>query len=311
MAGTLFGLGLSQRVDSNGKPDAGWLLYIYDQNSSTPVTPYQDTGLTVTLPWPIEADASGMMPGFWLADGAYRARGTSNDGSRTFFDIQSMTALGPSAGSAPSGGVDQNAIFNTGDVLFMPISGTRTGWVRHNGRTIGSATSGASERANADCQALFEYLWNKYADAKCPVGGGRGGSAAADWAANKAIQTLDLRGKGPIGLDDMGNSAASRFTGVPFADGNETTAGSFCGENTHVLTKAEAPSGLITLNDPGHHHTLTAVSETSGGGTAAAGNAGSLSTSTNTTGITLTDNGSDDAHNNVAQSVTGTWYVRL
>src|SRR6185312_5285061 len=154
MAGTIFGLGLSQRNDPNGKPDSGWLLYIYSANSSTPVTAYKDTALTAGLehPWPIEADSSGMMPSFWLADGSYRVRATSNDGARAFYDLGSVLALGASAGAAPSGGVDPTAILQTGDPLFIPVSGTRPGWVRDNGRTIGSATSGATERANADCQ---------------------------------------------------------------------------------------------------------------------------------------------------------------
>lgn len=319
MAGTIFSLGLAQRVDTNGKPDEGWLLYLYAQNSSTPVTAYQDTGLTVALPWPLEADSSGMMPGFWLADGAYRARGTSNDGSRTFFDIQSVTAVGPSSGSAPSGSVDPNAIFATGDVMFQPISGTRSGWVRENGRTIGSATSGASERANSDCQALFEYLWNNYADSICTVVSGRGGSAAADWAANKQITLIDMRGMGPIGLDDMGNSAASRFTGVNFVNGNATTAASIAGENTHTLSSGEiaAHTHTASVTDPGHTHSYTKV--TAGSTGIVQGGAGSFVSSTgdttgsNTTGISVTVNANTGggAHNNVQRSITGSWYRKL
>jgi len=63
----------------------------------------------------------------------------------------------------------------------MPFYGTgvRSGFVRANGRTIGSATSGATERANADAQALFEYLWNT--DANLAVSTGRGASSNADW----------------------------------------------------------------------------------------------------------------------------------
>src|SRR5512139_3668854 len=199
---------MSQRVDTNGKPASGWNLYLYTANTSTPVNSYQDTALTVLNPWPIQADASGMMPPFWLADGNYRARGTSNNGGTVYFDLPTVLALGASAGSAPSGGVDPNAIFQTGDVIWVDVQGTRAGWVRDNGRTIGSATSGGTERANADTQALFTFLWNNFADAVCPVSTGRGASAAADWGANKTIGLPDKRGYIAGGVDDMGNAAA-------------------------------------------------------------------------------------------------------
>lgn len=313
LAGTIFGLGMSQRVDVNGDPDLGWLLYLYDQNSSTPVTAYQDTALSVALPWPVEADSNGMMPPFWLADGSYRVRGTSSDGSRVFFDVASVLALGASSGSAPSGSVDPNTIFATGDVMFQPISGARSGWVRENGRTIGSATSGASERANSDCQALFEFLWNNYADAKCPVVGGRGGSAASDWAANKKITLIDMRGVGPIGLDDMGNSAAGNFTGVPFVDGDETTAASICGANTHALTEAELAEHTHTATQASHSHSYTSAVSTGVGGTGAGSLASPSGATTGTAQptITVANTGSGDAHNNVGLSITGTWYRKL
>src|SRR5690606_10723240 len=110
------------------------------------------------------------------------------------------------------GGVDPSAIFQTGDELWLKRSGPRSGWVRQNGRTIGSAASGATERANADTQPLYEYLWNTYPADQCPVTGGQGISAAADFAANKRIATPDMRGYGPRGLDDMGNDPAGRIT---------------------------------------------------------------------------------------------------
>src|SRR5215471_14877818 len=181
MAGTIFGLPLSQRVDLNANPAVGWLLYIYQANTSTPVNSYQDQALTVLNPWPIPADSFGMMGQFWLADGSYRVRGTNANGSVIYFDQPSVLSLGPSSGAAPSGGVDPNAIYQTGDIKFLETTSVPAGWVRNNGRTIGSATSGASERANADCQNLFTWLWNNLSNTVCPVSGGRGGSANADW----------------------------------------------------------------------------------------------------------------------------------
>jgi hypothetical protein len=54
-----------------------------------------------------------------------------------------------------------------GDLKVRYGTGVLSGFVRCNARTIGSATSGGTERQNADTQALFEYLWNT--DANNPV----------------------------------------------------------------------------------------------------------------------------------------------
>jgi hypothetical protein len=320
MAGTLFGLGLSQRVTSAGIPDSAWRLYLYAASSDTPVTSYKDTALTAGLenPWPLEADSSGMMPVFWLADGSYRARATSSDGSRTFFDLPVVLALGASAGAAPSGGVDPAAIYQTGDIKPLDQSGSLAGWVRDNGRTLGSSTSGAVERANSDCVSLFEFLWNTYSNTLCPVVSGRGISAAADWGANKQITLPDHRGKLFAGLDDMGNSAAARFTGVPFTTGSATVAGSIGGEATHTLTLSELPAPMpsIAVTDPGHLHSISLTNQPAtiigGAGLARAGSA-SVNTNSATTGITvaMANAGGGQANNNMPSFFTGTWYRKL
>lgn len=322
MAGTIFGLGLSQRVDPNGQPDGGWKLYLYQAASDTPVIAYKDTGLTAGLehPWPILADAYGMMPAFWLADGSYRARGISSDGSRLFFDMQDVLALGASSGSGGGGAsVDPSAVFQTGDTLWLPIAGTRSGWVRDNGRTIGSSTSGATERANADCQNLFTYLWTNFGNELCPVPGGRGANAAADWAANKQITLLDMRGRMPCGLDDMGNSAASRFVGVPFSTDSATTPGAIGGESLHTLTNSESAQINVSISDtrawgvdvsvPGGAADSGVNVEPGASGTPAANRvqpvpvtSGSISASTDAGG---------QAHNNMPPFVLGTFYRKL
>jgi hypothetical protein len=315
MAGTLFGLGLSQRVTSAGIPDSAWRLYLYAASSDTPVTSYKDTALTAGLEnaWPLEADSSGMMPAFWLADGSYRARATSSDGSLTYFDLPVVLALGASAGAAPSGGVDPNAIYQTGDIKPLDQSGTLPGWVRDNGRTIGSATSGAAERTNSDCVALFEFLWNTYSDTLCPVVTGRGASAAADWGANKQITLPDHRGKLFAGLDDMGNSAASRFTGVPFTTGNETTAGSLGGEVSHTISAAES-AALTYTSTPSGGTTQVPVAISSslqGPGSPVTTIGGQSSVSLSGLTVSTSSNAGGTAHNNMPAFFTGTWYRKL
>jgi hypothetical protein len=210
MAGTLFGLGLSQQISASGTPLSGALLYIYEENSSTPVTTYSDFSLGTEQTHPIEADSAGRLPQIWVEDGSYRARLTTSAGIEVF-DEASVTAIGASVTSGGGGGgssADPTTLFQTGDTLWVPYAGTRTGWARHNGRTIGSGSSAATERANADTQDLFEYLWNNFSNSLCAVSGGRGANATADFNANKTIALLNMQNRAPFGLDDMGNTAA-------------------------------------------------------------------------------------------------------
>jgi hypothetical protein len=235
MAGHIGGLGYSVRVDGNGRPLVGWTLTVYDGGTSTPSSVYQDYALSIAHTNPIVADSIGMCPMFWVADGTYRVRGLDADGNE-LFDDDGVVALGPSSGTGGGGtSVDSNALFQTGDMLWVPISGTRTGWVRANARTIGSAASGATERAASDAEDLFLYLWSNFSDSLCPVTGGRGGSAAADWAANKVIATLDMRSKSPFGLDDMGNTALA-------ITGGSTSAAAAVGASTYTIAQGNLPN---------------------------------------------------------------------
>jgi hypothetical protein len=241
MAGHIAGLGYSQRMDANGNPLAGCKLYIYDTGTSTPVTSYQDYALSIEHTHPIDADSAGIIPMFWVNDGTYRVRLTDVDGNE-IFDDDGIVALGPSSGTGGGGSsVSATAIFQTGDLLWLPISGTRTGWVRANARTIGSAASGATERANADAEELFLYLWNNFSDSLCPVTAGRGGSAAADWAANKLIATLDMRSRGMYGLQGMGNTDLT-------ITGGSSSAAAAVGASTVLLTSSNMPVMNITVS---------------------------------------------------------------
>jgi hypothetical protein len=258
MAGTLFGLGLSQQHDVDGRPMSGCLLYIYAANTTTPAIAYSNPSLAagLELPWPIVADSAGRIPAFWLADGAYRARLTDENGV-VQFDEQNVLAVGSGTGDIITSNVPPEAILTTGCVLWMPVNTTKVGWVRLNGKTIGNSASGASELANdTTALALFVYLYGAFADALCPVSGGRTGNALNDFNASKALTLLDMRGKGAVGLDDMGNVAAGVLAGVAFDAGNATTGGAKGGDAFATLTRANLPN--VTLNIAAgqgiHHH---------------------------------------------------------
>ncbi len=323
MSGTFFGLGLSQRVKSSGKPESGWRLYSYEAGTSNPVTTYSNPGLTVgsEQPWPLVADASGTLPALWVPDGSYRVRGVSSSGSTIFYDLPSVLALGASSGGGGGGDTtDPNALLQTGDPIWRLKTGTMTGFVRMNGRTLGSATSGATEHANADAENLFLYLWNNLLDSICPVTGGRGISAAADWAANKNIGIPYMQDTAAFGLDDMGNVAFGGLAGITFGTGDAVTVGSRGGGATITLTQANLPAATLTttITDPGHTHNTDAVGATAlaagaintpqdGGGTAG----GIVQTAT--TGITASTalGGSGTAFDKMPYFRLGTWYCKL
>jgi hypothetical protein len=220
----------------------------------------------------------------------------------------------------------------TGDMKFRPTSEPITGWVVANTTTIGNATSNATQRANADTSNLFTWHWNNFSNAQCPVftsAGApttRGANAAADFAANKAIATYDMRGRGAIGIDTMGGPASTFLNNVPVVFGSRTVAGSVLGENLHTLLLSEMASHqhAVFLRDLGHLHGGVPLP----GGSAAPqpGNntvSGTQNTATAFTGITIgsvngvaNDNqtaasGGGGAHNTVQLSTAGTWYIKL
>ena len=326
MAGSI-SLSMSQQFDELGKPLSGGKLYfIQAGTTSTPQNAFYDSALTLPLPNPYTLDAAGRIAAFYLADGSIKVRLTNSVGV-TQIEQDNILVIGPSSGGGGGGGVDPTTVFQTGDVMWLDVQGTRNGWVRDNGRTIGSAASGATERANADTSALFAYLWNNFSNTICPVSTGRGANAAADFAANKTITLPDKRGYISGGLDGMGNTAAGRWANVPVVSGSVTDAGSVLGEATHTITKAE--SAVLTyvgaVTDPGHQNAIPVLAKTnvgfSGAGGGVLSSADTVETPSGytglsksaTTGITVgvTADAGGGAHNTVQKTVLGTFYRKL
>lgn len=251
---------MTPQFDLNGSIAAGAKLYVVQAGTvSTPQNPYFDSALTILAPNPLIADASGRINQFFLSDGFIKLRLVNANGDQIFVG-DNLLVIGPSSGGGGGGTVDPTTILATGDFKLSYGTGILSGFVRANGRTIGNATSGATERANADTSALFAFLWNN--DSTLAVSGGRGASAAADYAANKTIALPDFRNGVPAGLGDMGNSDAGLFSGVTFSKGSSTQLGSVLGA---------ARQTLLTANLPPYTPSGSIAMTTGSGGTAPAG----------------------------------------
>jgi hypothetical protein len=230
--------------NNNGAQAAGATATFFAGGTTTPLTVYQDASESTPHPNPVVADGNGRWPLVVIPFVAsYDVRVATAGGTQLYY---SRELPNPDPIEASVDSVDDTQLIQTGQIIFEPKGGTLAGFVRCNGRTIGSASSGATERANADTAALYEYNWNNFADAILPVTGGRGASAAADFAANKPIALLDGRSGVLRGTDDMGASAAGLLGAASFATGNAITGGSVCGANGHTLTSAQLPVTNVT-----------------------------------------------------------------
>lgn len=240
-------------------------------------------------------DAPGIAFGSDTNTGFYRKTG----------DVIGVVAGGTEIATLSTSGItDANSVvlsgIPTGCMMMFGATTAPTGWVRANGRTIGNASSAATERANADTASLYSFLWTNYSDSVCAVSSGRGASAAADYAANKTIGLPDLRGRAFFGLDDMGNSAAAR---LGTAISNVTTNGQSGGSEVMTIARANLPNVTLsgtTSEDGDHAHTvarqLDAVT-TVGSGSPAAIYTAAGSTTTSTAG--------DHTHTFTTSSING------
>lgn len=324
-AGTVPGFSLTPQFDNFGKVMPGCKLFVIQAGTTaTPQLAYQDTALTVPLTNPLTCDASGRLPQWFVADGLIKVRVTDKNLTQIFVG-DNLLVVGASSGGGGGGGgaVDPTTIAATGDIKDVYGTGPITGWVRMNARTIGSASSGASERANSDAQALFVYLWNS--DATLVVPGGRGANAGADFAANKVITLPDQRGRARVGIDDMGGADSGRLGGGLLAT-CRLSLGCGGGESSHSLIAGEIPniasSGSNALN-LGVSVPSTAngnvVNNANNAGASGAANSPVISSGWGTfsgwtQGINVTSNGtggSAPTHNNMQPSLLTTSYIKL
>ncbi len=167
--------------------------------------------------------------------------------------------------------------WSTGDLKPTLKTAADPGWVMMNDGSIGSASSGATTRANADTQALYTLLWNNVSNTWAPVNGGRGASASADFAANKRMTLPKALGRA-LASAGAGSGLTSRALGETLGSENAVVV-----QHNHGVT------------DPGHAHQIRSdnnVAGAAGGGNRHTDGAGfNSNTNTNTTGITINSAG--------------------
>ena len=222
--------------------------------------------------------------------------------------------------------------FRTG--MWVGYFGTQfiDGWIWPAGGTIGNASSNATNRANADTFDLFVQIWEGYSNALRPIfsstgaASTRGVSAAADWAANKAITCHDMRGISPIGRDDMGGTPANRITTAGCGISG-VTLGASGGSQSVILSSNQMPQhthglGSLSTSTAGSHaHTITRTSGSGPDGAqinspASGSGAGVISTSTagahtHPMSGTLDNAGASEAHLNVQPSIVCNILLKL
>jgi hypothetical protein len=155
--------------------------------------------------------------------------------------------------AVPGTGVQWMSLFTTGDGKFTLKTTADAGWVMMNDTSIGNAVSGATGRANADTEDLYVLLWTNIPDAWAPVATGRGASAAADFAAGKAMSLPR----------QLGRAIAAAGTGSGL---DARTLGSYMGqEDSELLTHSHV------LNDPTHGHAVSYGTDAAGGNPVLAG----------------------------------------
>ena len=164
----------------------------------------------------------------------------------------------------------------TGTLLSGVYAAAPTGWILLTTAsaiaTVGNASSGA-DRANADTESLFTTIWDAMADAQAPVSGGRGASAAADFAANKTITIPDVRGRSILGTGQGGGLT-------------DRVHGAVSGAETHQLSTGELANHLHGMPASGY------ARWTAGGTWATSGNLFLQGTQTGAAG-------GNGAHNNM------------
>lgn len=203
-------------------------------------------------------------------------------GADTALSNQVYVSDGAGSGSwVAASSIITNTAFTTGDLKPTHKATPDTSWIFWTDGTIGDASSGATIRANADTSALFTLYWTNYINTYCPVSGGRGVSAAADFAAHKTLAIPVGAGRA-LGLSGAGAGLTFRIAGAPI--GTEVTT--LAANQIPSLTSVNASQAISVRSTVSDIHRAGTVDTYVGGGS------GNTYQSPTRQQITSTDNNS-------------------
>jgi hypothetical protein len=260
-----------QFLDVNGVPLAGARLFYFTAGTTTPKTVYSNFALTIAHSNPLTADSFGRFANVFVGPGSYKFRVTTAAGV-LICEADDIPGEPDTATIAPGSG---GTTIPTGFIIPAFDDQPVAGWVRASGGSIGNAASGASERANADTSALFTLLWNRDSGHDLlTISGGRGASAAADFAAAKTILLPDGRGRTLVGLDNLGGSAANRLVRATTIDTTNGSTAAVVGATEGVypgvfILSANVPAGTVVVSRSGFNIVMSAAATATQNGTAA------------------------------------------
>jgi hypothetical protein len=208
--------------------------------------------------------------------------------ARTLLDDADSAAMRATLELGDAAVQNTTAFWSTGDLKVTYKTSADPGWVFMNDGTIGNAASGATTRANADTQALFVHFWTVTADAQCPVSGGRGASAIADFNANKTIALPKVLGRA-LAIAGTGAGLTARVLGLAMGAQDAVVVSHQHSGNTGGI------SANHTHSDHSHLNNSKGNDSSDSGGTVVGGNTGTVSAdhshafTTNATGVSATD----------------------
>ena len=198
----------------------------------------------------------------------------------------------------------------------ITLSTSITGLLKGNGTAISAATSGTDYSPALPAGVMFPY-----GGSSAPSGwllcDGTAVSRATYSALFTAISTSFGVGDGSTTFN-LPNTARRTLVGAG-GSGTATlanTVGSTGGSETHTLTTAELAVHSHGVTDPGHTHSyddeLGSLNIYAGGITPAiTTGTTSISTDSNTTGISINNEGSGSAHNNLQPSLVVNYIIKV